>query len=189
MKDDKTRVRQITIYNTGEYMFSLAQQDQIFPGMYALAIITPVDLRSICDCDEFQELVWGNQRITILMTPEQVINCIMTRSSITLLMENIYYVPGNTYVDKIPKELVETINRIEYYYSIIKEILKRKTLFLLNKEKYNYSINNVISIRDLKDLKNHIAKLMKSKNISEDIIYYFINENLTTWYLRKMVKR
>ncbi len=189
MRNNKDRAKQITIDNTGEYTFSLTQQDQVFPGIYALAIITPVDLRSICDCDEFQELVWGNQRITLLTTPEQVVNCIVTLSSIILLKNNIYYVPGNTYVDKIPKELIETIDRIEYYYSIIKEILNKKTLFLLDKEKYNYSINNVVSIRDLKDLKNYIVELMRRKNISEDIIYYFINENLTTWYLWKTVKR
>ncbi len=189
MKDDKTRVMQITINNIGEYMFSLTQQDQVFPGMYALAIITPVDLRSICDCDEFQELVWGNQRVTLLTTPEQVINCIVTRSSITLLGENIYYVPGNTYIDETPWELIQRIDKITYYYSIIRELLKRRTLFLLNGEKYSYSINNIVSIRDTSDLKNYIIKLMRKKHIAEDIIYYFVKENLTTWYLRKTVNK
>ncbi len=189
MTNNANKVKQITIDNTGKYQFTLTIHDQVSPGTYALTIITPVNFRPICDCDYFQELVWGNQRITLLTTPEQVVNCIVTRSSITLLKENIYYVPGNTYIDETPWELIQGIDKITYYYSIIKELLKRRTLFLLNREKYSYSINNVVSIRDTTDLKNYIIKLMRKKQIAEDIIYYFVNENLTTWYLRKMVNK
>ena len=183
------KVKQVTIDNMGKYHLTLTAQDQVSPGTYALTIITPVDLRPICDCDYFQELIWGNQRITLLTTPEQVVNCIVTHSSITLLRENIYYVPGNTHIDETPRELIQRIDKITYYYSIIKELLKRRILFLLNREKYSYSINNIVSIRNTADLKNYIIKLMREKHIAEDIIYYFVNENLTTWYLRKMVNK
>ncbi len=183
------KVKQFTIDNVGKYSLTLTIQDQVGPGTYALTIITPTDLRPICDCDYFQELIWGSQRITLLTTPGQIVNCIVTRSSITPLSEYIYYVPGNTYIDKTPWELIQRINKITYYYSIIKELLKRRTLFLLNREKYSYNINNIVSIRNVADLKNYIIKLMREKHIAEDIIYYFVNENLTTWYLRKMVNK
>ena len=182
-------LRQISINEPGEYEFSLTEQDQVFPNLYALTIITPVNLRAICDCNEFQELVWGNQRTTLLTTPGQVINCIVTNSTTIPLKDNIYFVPGNTYTLEAPRELIENIHKIEYYYSIIREILGRNTLFLLNREKYNYSINNIVSIKEPNDLKNYIVELMRNKHINEDIVYYFINENLTIWYLRKMVKK
>ncbi|MCD6196268.1 MAG: hypothetical protein J7J82_05745 [Staphylothermus sp.] len=189
MINNMNKVKQIAIADTGKYQFTLTTHDQVSPGTYASTIITPVNLRPICDCDYFQELVWGNQRVTLLTTPEQVINCLVTHSSITFLGEDIYYVPGNTYIDEAPWELLQRIDKITYYYSVIKELLNRRTLFLLNGEKYSYSINNIVSIRDTADLKNYIIKLMREKHIAEDIIYYFVNENLTIWYLRKKVNK
>lgn len=85
-----------------------------------LVTITPSKYRVICNGIDFQEFVWGGERISLWIVDREQIKCYVDKYVLQPIIENIYYVSRkDTY--SIPDTI---LNKLSYVKEIIQELEK-----------------------------------------------------------------
>lgn len=104
-----------------------------------LVTITPSKYRVICNGIDFQEFVWGGERISLWIVNGEQIRCYIDKYVLQPIIENVYYVSKeDTY--SIPDILLDKLSHVKE----IIEKLRKKARF----EKFFIMLGNKDLIQD-----------------------------------------